>query len=183
MLLFYLSLISDHENDDDFVKIYYKYRRSMYNIAKSYTHNHHDAEDVLQIAFIGIATHIDTIKKLDEEKLEIYVFKSAKNAALNILKSESSYKNKTFNLETQFNEPSTHEDIIEETIKTDLINEIFSFIDTMDEKYRDVLSLYFLHELNFREISSVLHTPISTIKDRFRKAHKLVIEKFKEYRK
>jgi RNA polymerase sigma-70 factor (ECF subfamily) len=63
------------------------------------------------------------------------------------------------------------------------VKEIITFIKTMDEKYRDVLSLYFLHELNFREISIALNKPVSTIKDRFHKGHKLVIEKFKEYRK
>lgn len=183
MLTFYLSLIENHEDDDDFLKLYYKYKQSMYNIAFSYLHNYHYCQDAMQIAFSGIAKNMGTIKKLDEEKLEIYVLKSIKNAALNVLTEKNLVNNNVYSMDEQFHELSSEEDLVENTIQKELVKEIINFIETMDEKYRDVLSLYFLHELNFREISIALNKPVSTIKDRFHKGHKLVIEKFKEYRK
>ena len=45
MLAFYLSLIENHDDDDDFLKIYYQYKQPMYNIALSYLRNIHDCED------------------------------------------------------------------------------------------------------------------------------------------
>lgn len=183
MLAFYLSLIENHDNDDDFVRIFNKYKNSMYNVAFSYLKDYHHTQDALQIAFTGIAKNMGTIKSLTEEKLEIYVLKSAKNAAISILEDKNSISNNTFSMEEQYNEVPSNDDIIENTITKELLEEIFNFINTMDEKYRDILSLYFLHELNFREIAIALNIPVSTIKDRFRKGHKLVIEKFKEFRK
>lgn len=182
MLNFYLSLIENHEDDDDFLKIYYQYKQSMYNIAFSYLKNDQFCQDAMQIAFSGIAKNMGTIKKLDEEKTEIYVFKSIKNAALNVLEDKNSTTN-IYSMDEQFHELSSEEDLVENTIEKELVKEIIAFIESMDEKYRDVLSLYFLHELTFREIAISLGKPISTIKDRFRKGHKLVVEKFKEYRK
>lgn len=183
MLAFYLSLIENHDDDDDFLKIYYQYKQPMYNIALSYLRNIHDCEDAMQIAFSGIAKNMETIKKLDKEKLEIYVFKCVKNAALNVLEKKNSIYNNVYSMDEQFHELSSEEDLVESTVEKELLKEIVSFIGTMDEKYRDVLSLYFLHELTFREIADALDKPVSTIKDRFHKGHKLVIEKFKEYRK
>ena len=47
MLAFYLSLIEDHNNDDDFERIYNKYSKMMYKVAKSHTKNHHLAEEAV----------------------------------------------------------------------------------------------------------------------------------------
>ena len=183
MLTFYLSLIENHEDDDDFLKIYYQYKKSMYNIAFSYLQSDHYCQDAMQIAFSGIAKNMGTIKKLNEEKLEIYIFKSIKNAALNVLEDKNLTNNNIYSMDEQFHELSSEEDLVENTIEKELVKEIVAFIESMDEKYRDVLSLYFLHELTFREIAINLGKPVSTIKDRFHKGHKLVVEKFKEYRK
>jgi len=183
MIAFYLSLIENHEDEDDFLEIYYKYKKAMYNIAFSYLKNHHYCEDAMQIAFSGIAKNMETVKRLNEEKQEIYILKSIKNAALNVLHKSNSANNNVYSMDEQFSELSSQEDIFENAIDKELVREIIKFIESMDEKYRDVLSLYFLHELNFREISIALGKPASTIKDRFHKGHKLLVEKFKEYRK
>ena len=183
MLTFYLSIIENHEDDDDFLQIYYKYRKYMYNVAFSYLKDYHYSQDAMQIAFTGIAKNIGTIKKLNEEKLEIYVLKSIKNAAIDILKDKNALQQNVYCIEEQYEDVSSDDNILENTVTKELLNQIFTFIDTMDEKYRDVLTLYFLHELNFKEIAMALNKPVSTIKDRFHKGHKLVVEKFKEYRK
>lgn len=183
MLVFYLSIIENSDDEDDFIRIYLKYRVPMYNIAKSYTHDHHYAQDALQTAFIGICKNIDTVKKLDEEKLEIYVFKAAKNAAIDVLRDKNVSDNFVVSSDEQYNEIASDDDIVEKNIENELLNAIFEYIDKMPEKYRDVLSLYFLQDLNFREIADTLNLPVSTIKDRFHKGQRLVVEKFKEYRK
>ena len=50
----------------------------------------------------------------------------------------------------------------------------------MDAKYKSILSLYFQSDLNFREISEVLHIPKATANARFNKAMEILKEKFKE---
>ena len=182
MLTLYLSIIENHENDDIFIEIYNKYKSSMYKVAFTYLNDHHLTEDALQVAFSGIARNIDKIKKLSKENQEIYILKCAKNASLSILADNSSGDN-TYNFYEHFMSEPTSDDALENAIEKELLNEIVCFIQKMDEKYRDVLSLYFLHELTFKEIATALNTPVSTVKDRFRKGHMLVLEKFKEYRK
>ena len=98
MIAFYLSLIENHEDEDDFLEIYYKYKKAMYNIAFSYLKNHHYCEDAMQIAFSGIAKNMETVKRLNEEKQEIYILKSIKNAALNVLHKSNSANNNVYSI-------------------------------------------------------------------------------------
>ena len=76
MLFFYLSVIENHENDDKFKSLYYKYEKKVFSIAYGFTNDFHDAEDASQAAFFAIARNIDKINTDDEAKTKIYVYKS-----------------------------------------------------------------------------------------------------------
>lgn len=181
MLTFYLSFVINQENDDYFVKIYNKYKRSMFNIAMHHLKDYHYAENALQIAFIGIARNMDTIKSLDKEKEEIYILKCAKTAARLVRREEMSHYNKEFELEDQYKEIQSSDSVIEECIENELLRKIIAFIKTLPE-YKDVLTLRFLYNLKFNEISEVLHIPESTVKYKFYRGQQLIIDKFKEER-
>ncbi|MBO5312836.1 MAG: sigma-70 family RNA polymerase sigma factor [Clostridia bacterium] len=183
MLSLYLSVIENHDNDDDFLKIYNKFNRNMYGIALHYLKDHHNAQDAMQIAFIGIAKNIETVKKLDDLRQEIYIYKCIKNACLDIMKRSGKEANIIFSMEEQYYEAPSDEDIFETAYTNELLERIFEFVNSMDDKHRDVLSLYFLYDMNLSQISSALGVPLSTVKDRFNKGRKLIIEKFKEYKK
>ena len=132
MLTFYLSLIDDHNNDDEFLKIYYKYKQLMYKVAYSHLKDHHYTRDAMQIAFMGIAKNISTVCKLDEEKLEIYILKSIKNATLNILRENNkSYKN-VYNYDNLYHEMPSQDNVLENTVNKEAIEEISYFIEALD---------------------------------------------------
>lgn len=182
MLAFYLSLIEDHNNDDDFERIYNKYSKMMYKVAKSHTKNHHLAEEAVQNVLINIARNIGRIKNFDEKYLEIYLCKSAKNAAFSIMKKERRIAEQTISLETIDNKDFYHEMISETVVQNELLKMILGYMRSMDPNYRDILTYYFLHKFTLREISIVLKIPLSTVKTRFYKGQKMVREKFEEYR-
>lgn len=183
MLLFYLSLIENHENDDDFEKIYYKYRKMVYKVAKHHTNNHHLAEDAEVIVFTGIAKNIDKILKFDENHLEIYLCKAAKNCAFSILRKEYNSLNKIVSCEFELNNTEVADDVLETICKNELIIKVVNYIKTMKKEYADIITYHCLHELTLKECSIALNIPLSTAKTRLYKAQALVNEKFKEYRK
>ena len=182
MLAFYLSLIENHDNDDDFERIYNKYSKMMYKVAKSHTKNHHLAEEAVQNVLINIARNIDRLKDFDESYLEIYLCKSAKNAAFSIMKKERRIAEQTISLENIENKEFYHEMISETVVQNELLKMILGYMRSMDPNYRDILTYYFLHDFTLREISIVLKIPLSTVKTRFYKGQKMVKEKIEEYR-
>ena len=183
MLLFYLSLIENPENYDDFERIYYKYRKMMYKVAKSHTNNHHLAEEAVQNAFVGIAKNIDKIKNFDEDYLEIYLCKAAKNCAFSVLRKEDKFLNRTVNYDTEFENIVISEDVLDKIYENELLSMVVNYIKSIKQEYSDVLTYHFLHELTLKECSIVLNIPLSTVKTRLYKGQAMIQEKFKEYRK
>lgn len=182
MLTFYLSIVEDHNYDDDFEQIYYKYREMMFKVAKSHTHNYHLAEEAVQNVLIGVARNIDKIKNFDEKHLEIYLCKASKNSAFSVMRKEEQAINKTVALDN-LNEELKDNEIPGETIfQNELLKMILEYIRSMDSEYSDVLTYYFLFDLTLKECSVVLQIPLSTVKTRFYKGQKMIQEKFREYR-
>ncbi len=178
MLTLYLSVIDNHDNDDDFLKIYNEYKYKMLKVIKSYISDEQYAENALQSAFVGIAKNIDTVKRLSDEKKKIYIFKAAKNSALNVIRDEMPNNTVPFNKRHLFT-PS-YDDVEKKAIQNDTLNRVLQIIRDMDEKYRDVLSLRLLCNLSFKEISIALGVPVTTVKDRYNKGIEIVNAFFKE---
>lgn len=182
MLTFYLSLVEDHNNDDDFERIYHKYRKMMYKIAKSHTGNQYLAEEAVQNALVNIARNIDRIKNFEEDYLELYLCKVSKNSAFSIMKKERRIAECTVALESAENKEFFQEVISETVIQKELLKMILDYIKSMEPQYSDILTYYYLHNLTLREISIVLKIPLSTVKTRFYASRRLIQEKFKEYK-
>lgn len=182
MLTFYLSLIEDHNNDDDFERIYHKYSKMMYKVAKSHTKNHHLAEEAVQNVLVNIARNIDRIKNFEEDYLEIYLCKASKNSAFSIMKKERRIAECTIALDSVENKGFYQEMISETVVQKELLKTILDYIKSMEPQYRDILTYYFLHNFTLREISIILKIPLSTVKTRFYTSRKSIQEKFEEYK-
>lgn len=182
MLALYLSIIEDHNNNDDFERIYHKYSKLMFKVAISYTNNHHLAEEAVQNVFINVAKNIDKIKKFDEDCLEIYLCKASKNSAYTIMKKERRIASQTVPFDNVINNNFNNEQISEQFFQNELIKMIFYYVQAMKPQCRDILTLYFLHNFSLKEISIILSLPLSTVKTRFYKSRKLIQEKFEEYK-
>ena len=85
MLFMYAAMIDDEVDQLRFADIYHGYRKQMLLVAKRVLNNDEDAEDAVQIAFLGIAQRIKSVPSDDPKKLRAYVLTAAKNAALFVL--------------------------------------------------------------------------------------------------
>ena len=175
MLEIYLSLIFDPNDTDLFEKIYYEYENYVFKVAKYYVKDQHFAEDVSQIAFKNIALYIEKLKPLSSDLLKAYIFRITKHASLLVMEKNK----KSINIKI-INDIESEEDIIENYIDTDKATKLKKYIKSMEQKYKSILMLYLHNDLNFREISEILHIPKPTVKTRFYKAIDILKEKFKE---
>ena len=91
MLMFYMALIDDKEDQCRFERIYYSYRKQMVLVADRVLHNQSDAEDAVQDALVRIARNIANVPR-DEKVERAYVLTAAKNAALNMLPTQQWYR-------------------------------------------------------------------------------------------
>lgn len=162
MLFLYLAAIENHDNDDKFMKLYNKYEKKVFSIAFEFTKDQYDAEDASQMAFFALARNIEKIDLENENATKIYVYKAAKSASFDILRKKEKSP-QTVSL-SKFYNVSSDEDLNEKLVNDDVLQKTVKIIRELPEHYRDVLTCYYLGGFSVKEISDLLHRPLSTVR-------------------
>lgn len=171
------KLIESYFNGDEqsFSILVKKYLNSVYSFAYTYVKDTNVAEDITSDVFLKF---FKNIKKFDKnKKFKTWVFEITKNTALDYIK-----KKKDINFSNIQSEEDDEENYFENSIvdESKLQDEVFDIksniliikneIDKLPLKYKEVVNLYYISELNFREISEFLNESIDTVKSKHRRA-------------
>ncbi|MEJ0021200.1 MAG: RNA polymerase sigma factor [Candidatus Doudnabacteria bacterium] len=150
-----------------------KYLSQTYNFVFKYVHTTQDAEDVTQEAFVKAWKKIDTFKR--QYKFKTWLFTIAKNTALDHLKKRGLVPFSALNGENE-GEAFEQSLVSYETLPDEALAKIQDAkiighaVDKLPDIYRQVITLYYDDQLNFREIAGLLKQSINTIKTRHRRA-------------
>lgn len=172
-----MAYIEGSDSADRFVQIFHLYQDKMMRIAESILHNYYDAEDAVQAAFFAISRNIDKLPDASSKATEIYVCKCAKNAALNMLPSKKLRDNL---LDIDEQDDLSYENTYEQYMSEENYRLIVEAIKEIPEKYRDVLSLYYIYEMKPGEIASSLGQSVETVKSRIKRGKAILIKNLKE---
>lgn len=178
MLAFYLSLIGNETEKSRFEEVYQTYRKQMFTLARTILNNNHDAEDVVHDVFCSIAdSHMDVICNAENESdIRNYLLKSVKNASISVIRKRNV---RTAHLkETQANELVISDDEFIEAVcsKLDCQN-ITETINSMDNKYREVLYYHFVLGLSIPETAQVLDRSFNTVQKQLVRGKSLLLDK------
>ena len=135
--------IKDELQREKLRKLYEKYKNRMYISACRILNDPQKAEDAVHDSFIAISRNIEKIDDVDSLKAASYCIKAAKNTAFNQVKKSFNEIPSLMNDEDIFFE----ENMLDMICTKDNYNKVVDSILRLDEKYRDVLSLYYLNEL------------------------------------
>ena len=177
MLVFYLSLLNDSDDQEKYELIYLEHRAYLMTVALSILHHSFDAEDAVHDAFVSLAKHFDKISNKSPEETKLYLTKIVVNAARKIYNK----RNKRSKREILQPMIEKNETIDIETIATDFVRQeekrdLLRFLSRMDSKYRDVLTLSLCYDMKASEIADALHRPIATVKTQLRRGKNMLAE-------
>ena len=160
-------------NDKDREKlraIYENYRNRMYIAACRVLDDPYKAEDAVHEAFIAISKNVRKLEAIDSVSTASYVIKAAKNTALNMIKKQ----NREVALVLDENE-ADDDSLLDEICSKENYRAVVNAILSLDEKYRDVLSLYYLNELTVAEIAQTLSRKENTVKQQLARGRRKLI--------
>lgn len=164
-------MLKDEPQKEKLVKLYDTYKNRMYISACRILNDPQKAEDAVHDSFIAISRHLEKIEDVDSLKTASYCIKAAKNTALNYVKRNFNELPSIMNDEDIFFE----ENMLDMICTKENYRIVVDSIMSLDEKYRDVLSLYYLNELSIPEISDLLSRKEGTVKQQLaRGRHKLI---------
>lgn len=160
------------EKDREKLRLLYdKYKNRMYITACKVLQDPQRAEDAVHDAFIAISKHLDKIDDIDLVTTAAYMVKAARSRALNIVRMGLPEK------ETVLDEAEAKADesLLDEICRRESYNEIVNAILALEERYRDVLTLYYLNDLSVSEIAALQGVKENTVKQQlFRGRRKLI---------
>ena len=163
--------IKDETQMEKLKKLYDTYKNRMYISACRILNDPQKAEDAVHDSFIAISRNIEKLDEVDSLKTASYCIKAAKNTALNQVKKSFNEIPSLMNDEDIFFE----ENMLDMICSKENYRKVVECIMSLDEKYRDVLSLYYLNELTVPEIADLLSRKEGTVKQQLaRGRHKLI---------
>ena len=148
------------------------YAGKMLSVCYRYVGNQHDAEDVLQEAFIKIFAHIHQFKC--EGSFEGWLRRIVVNTALKFLqKKKIHFTNIT---ETTVSSVPVEPDVIS-NLQTE---QLMVMLKNLPDGYRVVFNLYVIEGYDHEEIASLLNIQASTSRSQLVKARKLLQQGIKK---
>ncbi|HYF49445.1 MAG TPA: sigma-70 family RNA polymerase sigma factor [Planctomycetota bacterium] len=134
-----------------------------------------DAEDITQEALLQAYR---TWNQVDPEMAGGYVkwcYRIAHNLAIDLLRKKKPRQAEDEEMERAVDRRSMRpEEVYEHRVQS---NELMECIQSLDEKYREVLILRFQEEMSYEKIAEILELPPSTIETRLFRAKKMLREK------
>lgn len=174
-MLLILSLIEDDLHRDRLAELYRSYKQPMMDIAAAILHDRHDAEDAVHTVFLNIATkRISILNRLsDKQDLKYYLLASARNTAVNMLKTN----NRTISLDENTGAVSSLEtaDFVGMLCDHLEYEELVEIIKSMPSPYREVLHYRYNLEIRPGMIARLLNRPVSTVKKQLVRGKQMLI--------
>lgn len=186
MLVLYLSLLDDPEDQRKFERLFMKYKQMMYYVAKDVLNNEHDAEDAVQQAFIRIMNHLDDIDEDDKHKTKSYMTIVAQNLAIDIYRR----KRREWARSISYDE---HEIYIEDPTGQDFENIddnstaklLAEAIAKLPPHYAEVIRLTYVHGFGSEKIGEILNLTPENVRQRLVRGRKKLAQllggEYKDY--
>jgi RNA polymerase sigma-70 factor (ECF subfamily) len=146
--------------------------RGAYNFARWLVRNDQDAEDIVQESFMKALTAADEFRGHDARA---WLFTIVRNTAINLLRRRRS--DRLVPWQDEMPEPvDTGADPESAVLSSSRRERIRAAIASLPDDYREALILREFEGLSYKEIASVINTPIGTVMSRLSRARSLLLE-------
>ncbi len=160
-------------DEDALATLIRRHIKPVYNFIYRFTGNAHDAEDIVQEAFVKVWRNIN--KYRPDESFKTWLFAIAHNTAIDLLRKKkhlvfSDFENsegENFLLETLADPEAPPDEVIATLEEKKMVEGLLSQLPLL---YREVLVLRYQDDFTFKEIGAILHKPLDTVKSQHRRA-------------
>ena len=151
---------------------YELYEQKMFRVALAVLHDEKLAEDAVQDAFLQLIRHKVCFRKADSDDCKRYVLATIKNASINIYnkrKSENKVVSFTENLEAVCGDTAA-----EPEYKNDIGAECTPLMNSLPEKYYDVVECLVVRDYSVQETADRLGISEANVRKRYERAKKMM---------
>ncbi len=175
MISFYLSAVETDEQRGKVLYIYENFHSFMcYTAGQVLEGRSHDVEDAVHDAMLKIIDNIDLIDLSDEKRAKNLCGIIARNKAKDRSRAKS---NSEVSFEDVMYEEGDVGSVPDEILITkETYKAIVKALRSLDDKYKDVCMMKYLHQMKEREIAKILDLPQRTVSTRIFRGKQLLRE-------
>lgn len=160
-----------------FEVLYDKYKDKIFSYVRNIlNYNHEDATTVLSDVFIKV---FEYLKNYEVKNFKTFIYRIAHNTAIDLIRTSKS------GIYTNEENAKLVEDV-QNNIEKDKINTQFKqkimmwYLNQIDEKFRDVLYLYYYEEKSYDEIADIIESNKNSVGTMISNGKKALKEKIKD---
>lgn len=155
------------ENKEIYAEIVKRYQEKLLRYAYYLTGSSHKATDVVQEAFIKAYVNLNSFNV--NKKFSSWIYRITHNISINEIRK---YKKEIKLFDNIGNDD--HEKIEKKLDKKEVVSELKKCLKQLPLIYKDPITLYYLEEKSYEEISDILRIPGGTVAIRIRRAKEVL---------
>jgi len=149
-----------------------RYEAKIKRYARKFLSGTEDIEDIVQEIFIKVYSNIQSVDT--DRKFSSWLYRIAHNEFINLLRKKEKTPLLFFDPDTLFPHPIANENADSNTINEETKTNINKCLEKIPSKYREPIVLYYLEEMNYKEISDIMHVPVSTVGIRLKRGREML---------
>lgn len=137
-------------NDKEFAALHRKYEKKLIHFCLRYSIDEQDAKDAVQETFIRVFKNQDKIDPT--KKISTYLFEIAKNQSIDIWRKKH-------------RQVPLPDNLVAEPIPENVdYNFVHLAINSLEDKYRQVIQLHYFEDWSYKHIAENLKLPVNTVR-------------------
>lgn len=154
-----------------------RYEKKLLRYGRKFMSAKEDVEDMVQEVFMRAFKNIRSFDAT--QRFSPWLYRIAHNTFVNALKKGSRDPLLFVDFDTFLPHPAYDDPAERERERRELRALIDQGLERLAAKYREALILYYLEDLSYKEMSEVLHAPVSTVGIRLSRAKKALREAYR----
>lgn len=155
-----------------------RYQPKLFRYGRKFLSDEDNIEDVVQDVFVKTYQNIQSFDV--SQRFSPWIYRIAHNTYVNALKKKSTGPLYLFDFDTLISHTVVEDPIAREREKEEIKKIVDHGLSQIEPKYREILVLYYIEELSYKEIADILHIPIGTVGVRIMRAKEILKNKYKE---
>jgi RNA polymerase sigma-70 factor (ECF subfamily) len=157
-----------------------RFEPKLLRYVKKFLFDYEDTRDLVQEIFIKAYTNIQSFDT--KRSFSSWIYRIAHNEAINAIKKKGREPLSFFDIDTVLPHllisNSKTDDPLNQTADRQMVEK---YLKKLDAKYREPLVLYYYEDMDYKEISDIMHIPTSTVGVRIKRAKQLLHKFYQEH--
>ncbi len=170
-------LVQDGDTDK-FGVLMERYQAKLFRYGRKFLTDNDNIEDVVQEVFIKT---YQNIKSFDaSQRFSPWIYRIAHNTYINAIKKRSIGPMYLFDFDTLLSYTVVDDPVVREKEQKEMKEIVDKGLALIEPKYREILVLFYIEELSYKEIAEILHIPIGTVGVRIMRAKDILKQAIEE---